>query len=312
MVDEGVSWLLSQENRGWQGDVRTTSYALQALLSCGISQLDQSVQTGCEFLIRTQDPKEGDWNQNDGDTAEALRTLSLCGKNRQDKAIILGIKGLYSLRLERQKNPLRLELGWVHPNLVSRALVVLEKNDANSILDSIEPFLNGGITFHVKFTSRAVLAYKEAKRTSASLKKAEALLVGSIKNLSSLHGECIGYLLQSLVASGHNINDGSIKKIVEYLKEIREKDGCWGENVVCTSQILIGLSNLGIKYHKPSILRKKNVARIAILASLLTLAIVIWLTDLQPMVNTIINIVQLVLGLLVIVEWLYPKIKIKV
>jgi hypothetical protein len=311
MMNKSVAWLLSQETKeGWEGDIRTTCYAIQALIASGFSPLENPVLFACDFLCAKQDPHGGTWGQNDGDTAEVLRTLVICGKSKQDKIISDGLKGLHSLKTSK-KFIVRSDVGWVHPILVARAFIALGE-DATELLDAIALFLTGDVGYDVKYTSRAVLAYKEAKREDNSLLKAEDFLKKSVNNVSSLSGEYIGYLLQALVSLGHTLETGTIKRILDYLEKIQKDNGSWEDNIKATAQIIIGLATLGLRYKKPSLLSMKNITRILILATLVIVAIILALSNIQPFVTLIINIVEIFVGLIVILEWAFPKIRLRV
>jgi hypothetical protein len=312
IVNRAVEWLLKQQSKdGWQGDIRATSCALQALISSGFGTGERSVELGCNYLCIKQAAETGAWCQNDGDTAEALRTLIMCGKTCQDKAIEDGINALNNLKSQGEV-VIRSEAGWIHPNLVARAFVSLGQNPAE-LLKSLSPFLDGTATFDTKYTSRAVLVYKEARINDETLiKKAEAFLRKSANNITVLNGEYIGLLIQALVALGYKFQDGIIQNVVTYLQKIQQDNGSWEDNVKATSQIIIGLANAGFRYKKPPFFTGKNIARISIMAVLFTVAIVLWYSPVQTTSTYIVNIVGLFLGLIIIIEWIYPKIKLRV
>jgi hypothetical protein len=307
-LDFATQWLLKREGRnGWESEVRVTCYALQAIVSAGISTLDPKVTRGCSFLCSNQNAGDGTWNNNDGDTAEVLRTLVICGKPLKDRAIISGLKGLNSLKMTK-KFIVRSDVGWVHPNLIARALVAV-KQDATSLLDPISAFLTGEVGFDVKFTSRAVLVFSEAKVKHNGLKKAEEYLNESTNGLFSLSGEAIGYLLQALVALGYNLSDGIIQKIINYLCEKQKNNGSWDNNIRNTAQIVLGLSVLGLRYKKPSIMKRKNILRVSAIGALFAIAIIVDSSIYSTQVNQIVNIVGFAVTLILVVEWAYPKIK---
>jgi hypothetical protein len=310
MVNDAVAWLLFQETKeGWQGDVRATSYALQALVACGMGSHEQSVQIGVDYLCTCQDPETSTWSQNDGDTAEALRTLVMCDKSSQDRIITDGLAGLTVLKASG-KCIVRSEVGWVHPNLVARALIAIGQNPTE-LLKPISAFLTGEAGYDVKYTSRAVIVFKEAKLEDPSLKSAETFLRKSVNNIASMGGEYIGYLIQALVALGNTFEQGMMQKILNYLEKSQHKNGSWEDNVKATAQILIGLARLGFRYKKPSLLNRKNVARVTILSAMFILAVVLYFS-LQSFVTTIVNVVELFIGIIIILEWAYPKIKLRV
>lgn len=311
LINKSVVWLLSQQRKGgWQGDIRTTCYAVQALLVSGVSPLGVHVMRACDFLCARQDPKRGTWSQNDGETSEVLRTLIMCGRRRSDKVIADGLNGLHSLKTS-ERYIVRSKVGWVHPNLVARALIALGE-DAAELLDSIGDFLTGKVGYDVKYTSRAVLAYREARRDDALLQKAEDFLKESVNNISSLSGEYMGYLLQALVALGHTVETGIVKRVIDYLEAIQKENGSWEDNVKDTAQIITGLAALGLRYKKPSPLTRKNFTRILILTVVAIVATALTLSDIQNVVALILKIIDIAIGISVVLEWIYPKIKLRV
>lgn len=308
MMADAIDWLCSKQKKGgWEGDVRTTCYVLQALVSAGISPLDSRVKEGCDFLRKTQDPTKGDWNEDDGDTAEALRVLLLCGVDRQSICINSGYKSLESLKVSK-KYLVRSEVGWVHPILVARAFTALNIG-CSDLLKSLKPFLTGAVGLHPKYTSRAVLAYHEAReiKNRSSMNVAKTFLEGCVKEISSLGYESQGYVLQALGVLGHKLNSSIIARILEHAKEQQSDNGSWRHNVRNTAQIVIGLTRLGIRYKKRSIWTKGNIARLFVLFVLVGVSVVISLLNLEKAVMIIANIINLVLGMLIISEWVLHK-----
>jgi len=309
MMGDAIDWLYSKQEKGggWEGDVRTTSYVLQALVSAGISPLDSRVKKGCDFLLKTQDPARGDWNEDDGDTAEALRTLLLCGFDRQSKCIKNGYKSLESLKV-LEKYLVCSEVGWVHPILVARSFTAVDI-EYPGLLESLEPFLTGAVKHHPKYTSRAVLAYFEAKKikNGSSMNVAKRFLETCVKEISSLSYESQGYVLQALAVLGHNLKSGLIQRFLEYLKRNQSSNGSWNNNVGDTAQIVIGLSKLGIRYRKSSIWTKNNVMRLGTLLVIAIVSVAISLSSMERIFITIENIIGLILAIIVIIEWVFHK-----
>lgn len=124
-------------------------------------------------------------------------------------------------------------------------------------------------------------------------------------------GEYIGYLTQALIALGNTFDHGMMQKIVNYLEKSQHKNGSWEDNVKATAQTLIGLAGLGFRYKKPSLLNRKNIARVTILSAMFVLAVVLYFS-LQSFVTTIVNLVGLFVSIVIILEWAYPKIKLRV
>jgi hypothetical protein len=300
IVNEAVEWLLKQQSKdGWQGDIRATCYAIQALILSGFGTSERSVELGSYYLCVKQDAETGAWCQNDGDTAEALRTLMICGKTCQDKPIEDGINALNNLKTHGEV-VIRSEAGWIHPNLVARAFVSLGQNPTE-LLKTLSPFLDGTAGFDTKYTSRSVLVYKEARiNDDALIHKAEVFLKKSANNISVLSGEYIGLLIQALVAIGYKFEDGIIQNIITYLEKIQQTNGSWENNVKATSQIVIGLAKAGFRYKKPSFFNRKNVARISILLITFGVALGLWYSPLQASASFIVNSVGLLLGIIVI------------
>jgi hypothetical protein len=308
MMADAIDWLCSKQKKGgWEGDVRTTCYVLQALVLAGVSPLDSRVKEGCNFLRKTQDPTKGDWNEDDGDTAEALRTLLLCGVNKQSECIINGYNSLKSLKIS-EKYLVRSEVGWVHPILVARGFTALGI-ECSELLKSLEPFLTGAVGHHPKYTSRAILAYQEAReiKDRSSVDAAKKFLEGCVKEISSLSYESQGYVLQALAVLGHKLNSSVILRILEHLKQQQADNGSWNDNVRSTAQIVIGLAKLGIRYKKRSIWTKGNIIRLILLLILISVSVWISLSNLEKAVMIIANIINLVLGIIVILEWVFHK-----
>ncbi|MDH5690155.1 MAG: hypothetical protein OEY81_01840 [Candidatus Bathyarchaeota archaeon] len=313
MMSEAIEWLLSKQHKGgWGGDVRATCYVLQALVPAGISPLEKPVVEGCRFLRRTQSPATGTWNENDGDTAEALRTAILCKMGTESPCVLAGIKGLSSLKTTG-KILVRSEVGWIHPILVARAFSALGEKPSE-LLEAIEVFLTGEVTYQTKYTSRAVLAFCEEheSKTSPRMKKAEAFLKSAVNEISNLSYEDIGYLLQALSVLGYKLSSGTVERIVDFLKEKQSTNGSWEDNAKDTAQIVSGLAMFGIRYKKPSILRKSNLIRILVLSALLCISIILYFSDLEKMIVNVVNIVEFFIGIIVILQWVYPTIRVRV
>lgn len=309
MMADAIDWLFSKQEKGgcWEGDVRTTSYVLQALVSAGISPLDSRVKKGCDFLFKTQDPAKGDWNEDDGDTAEALRTLLLCGFDRQSKCILDGYKSLESLKV-KEKYLVCSEVGWVHPILVARSLAAGDV-EYPGLLESLEPFLTGAVRHHPKYTSRAILAYYEAKKIKdgSPVNAARKFLEACVKEISSLSYENQGYVLQALAVLGHDLKSGLIQRILDYLKQNQSSNGSWNNNVGDTAQIVIGLSKLGIRYRRRSIWTKNNIMRLVALVIIGIVSVGVHISNIEKIFVTIANIIGLILAIIVIMEWVFHK-----
>ena len=60
IVNEAVEWLLKQQSKdGWQGDIRATCYAIQALILSGFGTSERSVELGSYYLCVKQDAETG-------------------------------------------------------------------------------------------------------------------------------------------------------------------------------------------------------------------------------------------------------------
>src|SRR5580700_9800374 len=203
-----------------------TAYAVFALAESGVSATDHRLVQPCEWMLRKQVTRRGDW----------------C-----------------------VKNPKAAPAGWYfefnnefYPDVDDSAQVLLalsrvktsnESYHSKSVERAIEWILsmqckNGGWASFDKDNDRMVFQQIPFADHNAMLDPATVDITGRI--------------LEMLAAYGYDRNHPAVKRAIQFLREEQESDGSWfgrwGVNYVYgTMQVLRGLEAMGVDHHEPYI-----------------------------------------------------------
>ena len=203
-----------------------TAYAVFALAESGVSATDPRLVQPCEWMLKKQVTRRGDW----------------CVKNR--KAAPAG----WYFEFNNEFYPDVDDSAQVLLAL-SRVKTSNESYHTKSVERAIEWILsmqckNGGWASFDKDNDRMVFQHIPFADHNAMLDPPTVDITGRV--------------LECLASYGYSLKDAPVRRAVEFLKREQESDGSWfgrwGVNYIYgTMLVLRGLEAVGVDYHEPSV-----------------------------------------------------------